>query len=273
MSDYPEKFWHCYVKLEGNKVYAVENDLSFDQLQSRILTPWFQSSPFTISGKIITKDSRIEEIKVTHTEEEKSVWADRHNARKRAANIVDMATDRRILPVWHGNDFTYELLFAGERQIAPDPDVNLIEQICKRVPNAARILFNRQRKDKAPFVVEDEYDVQDLLHAILRAYLKYSVQEDPLPKVAGTKSSRADISIEELGILIEVKFVRGPDDQKRIFHEFSQDLVVYTSWSSLRILLFMIYNSDDLRDPEALEKLSGPKKINDIEFDVRVVLA
>lgn len=273
MSDFPEKFWHCYVKIEGNKKYAVENDLSFDQLQSRIITPWYQSAPFTVSGKIITKDSLIEEIKVTHTLEQQRVWADRHNARKRAANICDMATDRCMLPVWNGNDFTYDLLFSGKRSVTPGADVNLIELICKRVSNSARILSTRQRKDKDPFVVEDEYDVQDLLHAILRAYLKYSVQEDPLPKVAGTKSSRADISIEELGILIEIKYVRSPDDQKRIFNEFSQDLLVYTSWKPLRTLLFVIFNSDDLRDPEALEKLSGPKQINDIKFDVRVILA
>ena len=273
MNDYPEKFWHCYVKLEGNKKYAVENDLSFDQLQSRILVPWHQSSPFTVSGKIITKDSQIEEIMVTYTKEQQSIWADRHNARKRAAKIADLATDRRMLPIWHGDDFTYEFLFAGKKQLTPDADVSMIEQICKRVPNAARILYNRQRKDKTPYIVEDEYDVQDLLHAILRTYLKYSVQEDPLPKVAGTKSSRADISIEDIGILIEIKYVRSPDDQKRIFDEFSQDLVVYTSWGPLRTLLFVIFNSGDLRDPEALEKLSGPKKFNDIEFDVRIILA
>jgi len=273
MSDYPEQFWHCYVKLEGNKNYAVQNDLTFDQMQSRILTPWHQSAPFTVSGKILKKDSQIEEIKVTQTDEPQPVWADRHNARDRANNVCDMATDRHLLPIWHGRDLTFELLFAGKKEPAPDADVSLIEQVCKRAPNAARILLKRQRKDKAPYVVEDEYDVQDLLHAILRAYLKYSVQEDPLPKVAGTKSSRADISIEELGILIEVKYVRGPDDQKRIFDEFSQDLVVYTSWGPLRTLLFVIFNSDDLRDPEALEKLSGPKQINDSEFEVRVILA
>jgi hypothetical protein len=273
MTDYPSQYWHCYVKLQGNKKYAVHNDLSFEQIQSQILSPWHQSSPFTVSGKILTKDSQIEEIKVTQTDEPQRVWADRHNDRQRANNVCDMATDRCMLPIRHGRDMTFELLFAGKKEAAPDADASLIEKICKRVPNAARILRNRQRKDKAPYVVEDEYDVQDLLHAILRAYLKHSVQEDPLPKVAGTKSSRADISIEELGILIEVKFVHGPDDQKRIFDEFSQDLVVYTSWTPLKTLLFVIYNADDLRDPEALEKLSGPKKINNIEFNVRVILA
>lgn len=273
MSDYPTQFWHCYVKLEGNKKYAVQNDLTFDQLHDQILTPWHQSSPFTVSGKILTKDSRIEEIKVTQTDAPQSVFADFFNARQRANGICDMATNRKLLPIWRGKDLTFELLFAGKGESAPSADIRLVEQVCMRMPNAARILFTRQRKNKNPYILEDEYDVQDLLHALLRAYLKYSVQEDPIPKVAGTKSSRADISIAELGVLIEVKFVRGPDDQKRIFDDLSRDLIVYTSWSPLKTLLFVIYNADDLRDPEAIEKLSGPKQINDVKFDVRVILA
>lgn len=122
-------------------------------------------------------------------------------------------------------------------------------------------------------MIEDEYDVQDLLHAVLRAYLKYSVQEDPLQKVAGTRSGRADISIEDLGVLIEIKYAYGPDDQKRIFDDFSQDLVLYAAWQPLETLLFVIYNSSDLRDPESLEKLSGIKEIDGKRFNTVVILA
>lgn len=107
----------------------------------------------------------------------------------------------------------------------------------------------------------------------MRAYLKYSVQEDPLPKVAGTKSGRADISIEDLGILIEAKYVRSPSDQKSIFNDFSQDLVLYASWPPIKTLIYLIYNSSDLRDPEALERLGGPKDINGKKFDVKIVLS
>ena len=124
-----------------------------------------------------------------------------------------------------------------------------------------------------PYEITDEYDVQDLLHAILRAYLKYSVQEDPLPKVAGAKSGRADISIEELRVLIEIKFARGPEDQKRLFDEYSQDLVLYASWQPLETLIYLIYNSADLKNPEAFEKLSGDHEVNGRRFQVKVILA
>jgi hypothetical protein len=82
-----------------------------------------------------------------------------------------------------------------------------------------------------------------------------------------------DISIEEIGTLIEVKYVRGPDDQRRIFEEYSQDLVLYTKWPHLRTLVFVIYNSSNLRDPEALGKLGGKQDVDGKRFEVRMVLA
>jgi hypothetical protein len=273
MSDYPKLYWHCYVKINSKTSYSVENDLAFEQLQTRILIPWHQSAPFTIDGKIITKNTSIEEIKVTHTNEPQHVWAERHNADRQANGICDLATDRYLLPIHYGQDFTFELLFAGKKESAKHEEVDLIELVCRRISNAARILLNRSRKGKQAYEIGDEYDVQDLLHAILRAYLKYSVQEDPLPKVASAKSGKVDISVEEIGVLIEVKFVRTPDDQKRIFEEFSQDLVLYSSWKPLKTLFFLIYNSGDLRDPEAFEKLSGAKEIGGKKFDARIILS
>lgn len=44
-------------------------------------------------------------------------------------------------------------------------------------------------------------------------------------------------------------------------------------WPHLETLIFLIYNSADLRDPEAFEKLSGEQKISDRTFTVKVVLA
>lgn len=99
------------------------------------------------------------------------------------------------------------------------------------------------------------------------------MQEDPLPKVAGAKAGRADVSIEALGVLVEVKYVHSPDDQKRIFQEFSQDLVLHARWAHLRTLVYLIYNSGDLRDAEALERLAGQHEVNGRRFAVTVALS
>jgi REase_DpnII-MboI len=269
----PEKFWHCAVKLTGEKFHSLVNDLSFSELQRTIVVPWNCGKTFTVSGTVVRSSASVSEIKITHTSDAQQSYAERHNARMSANGVSDFATNRRMLPLSQGTDLTYELLFSGTATAPQAPDVAMVEQICKRLPHSARVLALRSRKGKIPFEVADEYDVQDLLHAVLRAYLKYSVQEDPLPKVAGAKSSRIDVSIEELGILIEVKYVRGPADQKRIFEEYSQDLLLYAEWAHLKTLIYLIYNSDDLKDPEAFEKLSAAQEIGGKRFDVRVVLA
>ena len=233
-----------------------------------------RGKPFSIGGAIVRSSDMVSEIKITWTEEPQQVFADRHNALMRDRGVADLATNRSLLPIWRSEDCTFDLLFSGGgASLKVEPDSALIEQVCRRLPQAARILSKRSRKGKSGYSIVDEYDVQDLLHGVLRAFIKYSVQEDPLPKIAGAKSGRADISIEELGILIEVKFVHGPDDQKRLFEEFSQDLVLYAKWVQLQTLIFLVYNSDDLRDPEALEKLSGPKQIGEKKFDARIILA
>jgi hypothetical protein len=164
------------------------------------------------------------------------------------------------------------LLFAGLSAQAPEPDVALVLRVCERLPRVAKILAVRERS-KSPFAVEDEYDVQDLLHAVLRAYLKYSVREEPLGKVAGTRSGRADIAIDELGAIIEVKFVRNPHDQKKLIEDFAHDLVLYTKWPPLRHFVYLCYNSINLRDAEAMQQLEGPKEIRGIRFEAHVVLA
>jgi hypothetical protein len=269
----PERYWHCSVKIVGKKNYSVVNDLAFQELERTIVSPWNERRTFTVSGTLIRSSESIESIKITHTDQPRSYYAERYNERMRAKGISDLVTNRSLLPLSQGTDLTYELLFSGAQGGASKPEVSIVEQMCYRLPQAARILAIRSRKGKSGYEISDEYDVQDLLHALLRAYLKYSVQEDPLPKVASAKSSRADISIEELGILIEVKYVHGPEDQKRLFEEYSQDLVLYAQWPHLRTLVYLIYNSADLRDAEAFEKLSSTQEIGGKKFEVKVVLA
>ena len=273
LEDPPEKYWHCYVQPSGAGERSIVNDLTFAELSRTVIDPWRSGRPFTVSGKVIRVSQDVEEIRIAHTSQPQQAFADRHDAEMSASGIWDMATNRELLPFSQGEDVTFALLFDGAADPEPAADVVLVERLCRRLPQAARILGSRPRSGKAPFEVADEYDVQDLLHALLRAYLKFTVQEDPIGKVAGAKSGRTDVSVQDLGVLIEVKYVRGPNDQRRIFDEFSQDLVLYAQWPYLDTLLLLVFNSSDLRDPEALERLTGPQEVNGRRFEVRVVLA
>jgi len=274
MSNYQEKYWHCAVKFVNQKRYAVINDLLFTELEEKIIKPWHSSKTFTVDGKIINSRNQLEEIKICRTQESQDYYAQIHNERMRDSGVLDMATDRKMIPFDKGEDYTDELLFqqqSSKESMSAEPSVAIVERVCERISYAAGILNKRQRKGKLSFLVEDEYDVQDLLHATLRAFIKHSVQEDPLSKIGG-RASRADITIEDLGVLIEIKYVRGPNDQNSIVEQLSQDLILYTKWKPLQTLLFVVYNSDDLRDPESLEKFNGIQKINNKEFRLKIIL-
>ncbi len=271
----PETFWHCYVKSIAGKAstYHIENDLTFDEIKRKVIDPWNSGKPFALSGFIIRSTQDIPEIKIVQTERDKNHYAEMHNAKMRSSGIVDMSTNRAMLPFGKGHDYTFELLFENSTNVTPDSQTDLVVLLCSRLKKSAQILGNRTRKGKKSYEITDEYDVQDLLQALLRALLKYSVSEDPIGKVAGTKSARADISIEELGIIIEVKYVRTPSDQRAMFEQYSEDLVLYSKWDKLKTLIYMIYNSDDLSDPESLEKLSGVQSINGKAFESKIILA
>ena len=170
-----------------------------------------------------------------------------------------------------GTDYTSQLLFETLSSSAPEPDIAMLLRICERLPNSARILATR-RRGKQSFELKDEFDAQDLLHSLIRGYFKFSVQEEPLGRVAGGPSSRADIAIEDVGTIIEIKYVHGPADQNRIVEDFAKDLLLYAKWPPLLNFIYLVVNSQDLRDPEALEKLAGDHIVTDKKYRVYVVL-
>lgn len=256
--EYPDKYWHCLVALPGPKKEArqgIRNDFTFEELKREVIDPWREGRRFTVSGTVVTDKGLVSEIRIVHTQHPMQTYADKHYAELAAAGILTLS-DGRLVPFSNGKDYTNELLFALDAISAPAPSVALLLQLCERLPQTARFLASR-REGKQPYKISDEYDVQDLLHATIRAYFKYSIDEEPIGKVGGARSARSDIAIPDLNTLIEVKYVHGPRDQQRIVEEFAQDLLLYTAWSPLQTFIYMVYNSADLRDPEAVSRLQG----------------
>lgn len=111
----PEKYWHCHVKLvdDGKKKdsSAVLNDLTFDELSEQILRRWHSGRSFTVDGMIVKNIDEVQKIKISHTSQPTSHLAEQHDNRMRSSGIADLATDRRLLPLSSGKDYTYELLF------------------------------------------------------------------------------------------------------------------------------------------------------------------
>ena len=111
----PEMYWHCHVELSGDGKKqdrtAVLNDLTFDELSQQIIMPWHYGRAFTVDGMVIKNIDDIQKIKITNTIHSKSHYAEQHNNRMRDSGIADLTTDRRLLPLASGKDYTHDLLF------------------------------------------------------------------------------------------------------------------------------------------------------------------
>ncbi len=92
-------------------------------------------------------------------------------------------------------------------------------------PSCASILATRQR-NRAPFVISDEYDVQDLFYALVRPTVTDIVPEDTTPKLAG-RWSRLDFTSKATRLGFEVKHVKSSNHAGTVRDEVLVDEATY----------------------------------------------
>jgi hypothetical protein len=137
--------------------------------------------------------------------------------------------------------------------------LQLVEQLCRRFPAVVRTLSRRQRSRK-PFKVADEYDVQDLLHALLSLHFSDVRPEEWTPSYAGN-SSRMDFLLKREKIVVEAKMTRVGLNQKEVANQLIQDKERYKAHPECDALVCFVYDPRGLcSNSAALETdLSEPK--------------
>jgi hypothetical protein len=144
-----------------------------------------------------------------------------------------------------------------------------IERLLKRFHLVVRKLRDRH-DDRQPLSVEDEYDVQDLLHALLLVDFDDIRPEEWTPSYAGS-SSRMDFLLKNEQIVIETKKTRNGLGAKEIGEQLIIDIEKYRGHPDCKTLVCFVY------DPEG--RIGNPKGIendlNRIEGDltVKVIIA
>ncbi len=134
---------------------------------------------------------------------------------------------------------------------AADP-VEFIINLCRRFPLFARQMQSRQRS-RIPLVAEDEYDVQDMLHAILRLSFDDVRAEEHTPSYA-SNSSRLDFYLPSQRIVLEAKMTRKGLGQRKVVDELLIDVGRYGSMSKVDTLICVIYDPlGECRNPAAIE--------------------
>jgi hypothetical protein len=143
-----------------------------------------------------------------------------------------------------------------------------LQGMLRRFDRFVRQLARRQ-DDRPPFLVEDEYDVQDLVHALLRSYTDDVRPEEVAPSYAGA-SSRMDFLLKEQRTVVEAKLASEKLRDKQIGEQLIIDIQRYQAHPDCKILICMVYDPKGcIRNSAGLEKdLSGTHR----DLDVRVII-
>lgn len=141
-------------------------------------------------------------------------------------------------------------------KISDIPAIHRIQKLLSRFPIVCRQLKNRH-SDRPTFVVEDEYDVQDLIHALLKIEFDDIRSEEWTPSYGGA-AARMDFLLKNERIVIETKKTRNGLNSKEIGEQLLIDIAKYKTHPDCKTLICFVY------DPEG--RIENPKGLkNDLE--------
>ena len=144
----------------------------------------------------------------------------------------------------------------------------VVEQVCGRFHLIARQIKSRH-SNRETLVVNDEYDVQDLLHTLLHIYFDDIRREEWTPSYAGG-SSRVDFLLKNEQIIIEVKKTRATLKARELGDELLIDCQRYRAHPDCKCLLCFVYDPEGwISNPRGLE--NDLSKRND-DFEVKAII-
>ena len=147
----------------------------------------------------------------------------------------------------------YIQLSNGETKNKSQQELNLLFE---RFFKVARQLRNRH-DNRDTISISDEYDVQDLLHALLLIFFDDVRPEEWTPTYAGG-ALRMDFLLKEIDTVIEVKKTRPSMSSKDLGEQLIIDIEKYQTHPNCKQLCCFVY------DPEGI--LGNPMGIkNDLE--------
>ncbi len=120
--------------------------------------------------------------------------------------------------------------------------MNLVEQLARRLPDFLEPLSHRHGNRQA-FTIEDEYDLQDLLHGLLRMFFDDVRPEDYVPEHAGGKS-RIDFVLKSEKLVVETKMTRPQLGAREVGEELIIDIERYRAHPDCSALVAVVYDPD-----------------------------
>jgi hypothetical protein len=128
----------------------------------------------------------------------------------------------------------------------------LVRVLCERFTIFANALAARH-DNRATVSVGDEYDVQDLLCALLKLHFTDVRPEEWTPSYAGN-ASRMDFLLKPEHLVVEAKMTRKGLGQKELVTQLAEDILRYQSHQDCKTLICFVYDpSGKCSNPTALE--------------------
>lgn len=171
-----------------------------------------------------------------------------------------------------GADFPWRHKNNAEGKLSPGPDKDassLVLLICERFHLVAKQLCQRHAQRKT-ITIADEYDAQDLLHALLKIYVDDIRAEEWNPSYAGS-SKRSDFLLKQEKIIIEVKKTRPSLKARQIGEELIIDIANYRNHPDCKTLICFVYDPDGhIANPKGIEN-DLSKKTDSFSVIVKIV--
>ncbi len=144
-----------------------------------------------------------------------------------------------------------------------------VEAVCRRFHLVARQLRARH-SNRQTLEVEDEYDVQDLIHGLLRLDFDDIRDEEWTPSYAGG-ASRVDFLLKNEFVVVEVKRARKGLADKELGKQLIIDIARYQAHPDCRTLVCFVYDPEGrIANPAGLER--DLSTLTD-RIEVRVIVA
>jgi len=148
--------------------------------------------------------------------------------------------------------------------------IEILDNLAMKFHNVATQLINRY-SDRETIVIKDEYDVQDLLHGLLKLNFDDIRPEEYTPSYAG-KNTRTDFLLKNERIMIEVKKTRNGLKDGKLGSELILDIARYKNHPDCDLLYCFVYDPQSfIQNPRGLENDLAQQSNDELEVLVKIV--
>jgi REase_DpnII-MboI len=257
-----EAYYHVILAVANESEREVRFDLQFAKLNEIFVAPYRNGSPIWINGRAVPTEA-LQRIQVFSTpypsSEFKQDWT---KFIAKNGNPEWYASEQNV------RDVTDE--FFTSRVINDASSLSgKVELLCFRFPIVALQLRERHG-DRTPLTMTDEYDVQDLFHALLRIFFDDVRPEEVTPSYAG-KSARMDFLLPVERTVLEVKKTRAALGKAEVGSQLIEDIARYKQHPGCKRLICFVYDPENrIQNPRGLE--GDLSKMHD-GLDVKVIIS